>query len=243
MELPSRVSLGIQHPVPAVIHLPSRSYISKRVMPTIISKMSRISLRKLFKRTKERNAARLILFTWELLELILRHLDMRILLSQRVSSIWRDVIKNSRPLQQTLFFEPVEPTNVPSSARTRNPLIDQIFWPRFVNPLYTYPSFGKFFKYASIFKDSFNCPCASWRRMLLQQPPSSVVGIVEMFRHGVESRHTWYDQLLVKPRNDYLCMEAIYNPIKSQVLGPCRKNWIVGAGTSTPETQDRYLRE
>lgn len=243
MELPSRVSLGIQHLVPAVIHLPFRFYISKRVMPTITSKMSRISLRKLFKRTKKRDAAHLILFAWELLELMLRHLDMCILLSQRVSSIWRDVIKNSRPLQQTLFFEPVEPTNVHSSARTRNPLIDQIFWPRFVNPLYTYPSFRKFFKYASIFKDSLDRACASWYRMLLQQPPSSIIGIVEMLRHGVESKHTWSDQLLVKSRNDYLCMEALYNPIKSQVLGPCRENWIVGAGTSMPETQDRYLRE
>lgn len=227
--------------MPAVI---SRSYISKRVMPMITSKMSRISLRKSFKRPKKRITAHLVLFTWELLELILLHLDMRtLLLSQRVSSIWRDVIKNSRPLRQALFFEPVEPTDVPSSARTRNPLIDQIFWPRFVNPLYTYSSFRKFFKYASISKDSFNRPCASWRRMLLQQPPSSVIGIVEMFRHGVGSRHTWYEQLLVKPRNDYLRMEALYNLIKSQVLGPCRENWVVGAGKSTPKTQERYLRE
>jgi hypothetical protein len=48
-----------------------------------------------------------VFLTTELLEMILEFLPMRdLLLAQRVTSKWRDVINRSTRMQQTLFFQP-----------------------------------------------------------------------------------------------------------------------------------------
>lgn len=50
-----------------------------------------------------------VFLTTELLEMILEFLPMRdLLLAQRVTSKWRDVITRSTRMQQKLFFQPKE---------------------------------------------------------------------------------------------------------------------------------------
>lgn len=50
-----------------------------------------------------------VFLTTELLENVLRHLPMKdLLLAQRVSRKWSGVIKQSKELQQALFFVPQE---------------------------------------------------------------------------------------------------------------------------------------
>lgn len=59
------------------------------------------------------SAARAVLFTPELLEMILLHIDMKtLLLSQGVSKDWASIMASSLAIQQVLFFQPVK--GVPS---------------------------------------------------------------------------------------------------------------------------------
>ncbi|CEJ55305.1 hypothetical protein PMG11_01569 [Penicillium brasilianum] len=118
-------------------------------------------------------------FPTELLEAILSLVDIQtLLLAQRVSCQWANCIQESPQLQQTLFFQPA-PTTTP---RQQNPLLKSKF-------PYWFPaddhkscsiSFG-----AGDMQDFLESsethlrPEASWRRMLVQQPPILTLGWVE----------------------------------------------------------------
>ncbi|KAK4619530.1 hypothetical protein CLAFUW4_11690 [Fulvia fulva] len=71
------------------------------------------------------------LHTAELLELILTNLDPRtLLLAQRMSTYWRDLIINSPPLQKKLFLRPATTQELFSLAiappRNRRQAVDMI---------------------------------------------------------------------------------------------------------------------
>ncbi|RAK85101.1 hypothetical protein BO79DRAFT_132422, partial [Aspergillus costaricaensis CBS 115574] len=121
----------------------------------------------------------------ELLEMILLQLDMRTLLvsAQRVCRAWNTLIKDSSSLQTLLFFKPAaEPFPTELSAREMvedNPLLSYI-WHEFWR------------KRVSTSSVNFNLPPldpqrenvflraeASWRQMLLRQPPVSLMAVVE----------------------------------------------------------------
>lgn len=116
-----------------------------------------------------------VLCITELLELILLQLDMRTLLtSQRVCRKWSSLVRSSSKIQESLFFEPVLPGSVPT--KVQNPLLAEVFPPFFVETK------------GRIGMDSFDMikhpekqvsylrPEASWRRMLVQQPPAYRLG-------------------------------------------------------------------
>ncbi|KAJ5464754.1 uncharacterized protein N7458_000440 [Penicillium daleae] len=115
----------------------------------------------------------------ELLEAILTQVDMQtILLAQRVSRQWAKCIQGSSKIQQILFFQPA-PTSTP---RQQNPLLASKF-------PYWFPADGGN-SCATAFgagdmqdflesSDTYRRPEASWRRMLVQQPPIMAVGWVE----------------------------------------------------------------
>lgn len=70
-----------------------------------------------------KNSAYAVFYTTEILELILLNLPMRdLLLSQRVTPKWRNVIKANKKLQQTLFFEPADSSTVWRLTQTRDSL-------------------------------------------------------------------------------------------------------------------------
>ncbi|PYI34996.1 hypothetical protein BP00DRAFT_463002 [Aspergillus indologenus CBS 114.80] len=97
----------------------------------------------------------------ELVEQILLQMDMQtLLISTRVCYLWHDLISKSKAMQTSLFFQPAE--NTPQGERrTANPLIIQKIWPEYLGS-----------------SDTCHCeyyerPEASWRRMLLHQPPTA----------------------------------------------------------------------
>lgn len=122
------------------------------------------------------NAQSKCLSTPDILESIFAHLDPQTLLTtaQQTCRTWRGVIHESPSLQKALFFTPDE-----HPEKVQNPLLVQRF-----------PSFFGKTKWSSSLLSSLNMikkpgkleaylrPEASWRRMLVQQPPISVVGMI-----------------------------------------------------------------
>ncbi|KAF7377266.1 putative f-box domain protein [Mycena sanguinolenta] len=108
----------------------------------------------------------------ELLEQTLTHFPMRDLLvtAPLVSQMWHAVILTPT-LQRLLFFEPDT-----SSGRTENPLLVELFPPFFAPggpKRWTWPNFEAIKTMAwSKAPDAFRRPEASWRRMLVTQPPA-----------------------------------------------------------------------
>ncbi|RAH76003.1 hypothetical protein BO86DRAFT_405057 [Aspergillus japonicus CBS 114.51] len=97
----------------------------------------------------------------ELVEQILLQMDMQtLLISTRVCYLWHDLISKSQAMQTSLFFQPAE--NTPQGERrTINPLIIQKIWPEYLTSSNT------------CHREYYERPEASWRRMLLHQPPTA----------------------------------------------------------------------
>ncbi|KAB8202546.1 hypothetical protein BDV34DRAFT_215348 [Aspergillus parasiticus] len=121
---------------------------------------------------------------WEILHPILLNLDMRSLLhTQRVCHVWRDIITRSRPLQQALYFLPVEEHQVTGPDKRPghiNPLLKEILWPQ-LSWLATSARRIKSSERRRQAKErgipTLRSETASWRRMLIRQPPPITIGI------------------------------------------------------------------
>lgn len=138
----------------------------------------------------------------EILEHILSHLDLQTLLvsAQRVNREWATLIKNSPTLQACLFLVPDEQ----AVGKTPNPLLAKAFPFCFEHlklpPGATLPHISKTApdgpavimdnvsmadietfdssQYIIARKDAFTRDYASWRKMLIQQPPIRALGYV-----------------------------------------------------------------
>lgn len=152
----------------------------------------------------------------ELLELILLNLPMReLLLSQRVCRRWKDVITGSQALQRALYFLP-EPdvechspsfTGKPISSYFRpNRLLEDAFWNQFDIPpvsdesciphqkLRCYCSATvRLRTFAAEWHESMKYEEASWRRMLITQPPVCSVSVDSCFRIAPDYDDCWMD--------------------------------------------------
>lgn len=148
-------------------------------------------------RSLSRDAAfQAVFLTTELLEMILSHLPMKALpLDQRVCRKWRDVIQQNKRLQQKLFFQPREAdvcwelslfprhklARITPDEYNEKQETHYVFMSGSLNPLlFDYSKeYGllerandsgcEVFTFSSLppLKD----PQASWRRMLVTQPP------------------------------------------------------------------------
>ncbi|KAJ5458132.1 hypothetical protein N7475_009520 [Penicillium sp. IBT 31633x] len=174
----------------------------------------------------------------ELLENILLHTDMKTLLTsaQRVSLAWNTMIKTSARLQESLFFRASKSEVSDSSQRLRNPLLEDVLWAQF------------FLKQQEISKskiaDVSSFPLreperhklktylrkdASWKRMLLQQPPISSIGVLEI----VKRSDSTFTKLSVSPDSDFLRMGHIMTLLQGRsTLVPTRNKWILWSGRS-----------
>ncbi|KAF2652080.1 hypothetical protein K491DRAFT_719266 [Lophiostoma macrostomum CBS 122681] len=156
----------------------------------------------------------------ELLELILIQLRPRDLLlnAQRVSKHWKDMITTSPTLQRILFFRP---GSFPDASEWRlNPFLSTPFWPWFV-----------IYEHCDDLPDRKNIeslgwttrkglraflrPNASWRRMLVVQPPPRRLGItlvntVEQNRDTVYMGHLDFGGGELHERS--VRMGALYDP-------------------------------
>ena len=129
-----------------------------------------------------------VLQTPELLQETLLHLDMRTLLTaaQRVSRQWHELITTSPALQQTLYFAPITSASAPA---TQNPLLSELFpcWFREEESgrkdantskpvLIDRKTFSRLPMAEESRRHAFLYPKASWRHMLVRQPPVLTLG-------------------------------------------------------------------
>ncbi|KNG82004.1 hypothetical protein ANOM_009216 [Aspergillus nomiae NRRL 13137] len=132
----------------------------------------------------DRNSTTKALSLWEILHPILINLDMRTLLhAQRVCRLWHHITTKSRSLQKALFFLPVEERQATASDERRsqiNPLFREILWPQ----LSWLATCGRKLKYSERKRQAktrripiLRSENASWRRMLIRQPPPITIGI------------------------------------------------------------------
>ncbi|KAJ7187308.1 hypothetical protein C8R46DRAFT_1059433 [Mycena filopes] len=119
----------------------------------------------------------------ELLELILAHLPMRDLLvvAPRVSKGW-NAVTLTPTVQRALFLTP-DPTTL-STAPVRNPLLMEIFPPFFAAQAYRWSGAGTADPIMKMpwsrAPEAFRRADASWRRMLVMQPPAETLLVTEL---------------------------------------------------------------
>ncbi|RAH66335.1 uncharacterized protein BO66DRAFT_442134 [Aspergillus aculeatinus CBS 121060] len=107
----------------------------------------------------------------ELVVQILLQMDMQTLLvSTRVCYLWYDLINKSQALQAALFLQPAG-NNPQGEPRTANPLIIEKIWPEYLSRC-SGPSHKRYYER----------PEASWRRMLLHQPPTTKLCFLDYAR-------------------------------------------------------------
>lgn len=136
-----------------------------------------------------------VLSMLELLEAILLEVDLLTLLvsGQRVCQKWHALIHTSPSLQQALYFKPCTETanNQPMSSYTKShPLLIRNF-PNLLQQTWYLPEYALALDLARLptnKKESFLRKGASWRRMLLSQPPMNVLRLASLT--GVRYRST-----------------------------------------------------
>lgn len=128
------------------------------------------------KRTTSTSAAESVLKTPELLELVLAHFDQAELMdAQRVCRRWKDIISSSLPLRRMLYLSPtlkVDERIPVDNAWLKSRFPDLGIYLLQGNPKWR-PKYIKALGAADFEKvgDNFYEPNASWRDMLLTQPP------------------------------------------------------------------------
>jgi len=138
------------------------------------------------------SAAAKVLGTPELLEMILLHCTMQELLPlQRTSRHFRDIILSSAPLRRKLFLS--EALHEDKNQQTDNPYLKERF-PKLGtyllqgNPKWR-PKFIKALAEEDVLRlgpEFFRCETATWRNMLLTQPPVKEVVVYAGFEDGVK---------------------------------------------------------
>ncbi|KAF9883258.1 hypothetical protein FE257_003814 [Aspergillus nanangensis] len=142
-----------------------------------------------------------VLATPEILEMILLELDLRTLLTaaQRVSHTWVRIIKGSPSLQKALFYQSTQTKTTTPDAIFYNPLLmdafPSVFPPSMLPPRGSAStfSFGRLKMFRTPEKmDPFLRQEASWRRMLVQQPPAQSVVIFQRVHAQTSDYHRQY---------------------------------------------------
>ncbi|PYI00771.1 hypothetical protein BO78DRAFT_269313, partial [Aspergillus sclerotiicarbonarius CBS 121057] len=154
----------------------------------------------------------------EILEEILLHLDpTTLLLSQRVSTNWHTLIQDSPRCQTALFFKP----SSPGSPRILNPFITSPLWPHLLRDRRPPPPTPK--RYSQMKPERthiFMRPEASWREMLIQQPPALCVGIVEThFENRMAVRLT---ETVFQPGGEVIRLKHVEGAVEDGILVPAK---------------------
>ncbi|KAI9376177.1 hypothetical protein BJX61DRAFT_539039 [Aspergillus egyptiacus] len=129
----------------------------------------------------------------ELLESILLLVDIQTLLTsaQRVSRHWHAVIQASPRLQARLFLSPASypvytdtdtDTDAATDTHTENPYLTRIWTHVFLpatSSSFSFRSENETADTSPGIEKPYLHPTATWRRMLIQQPPSQRIGLLE----------------------------------------------------------------
>lgn len=149
----------------------------------------------------------------ELWESILLRVDLRTLLTSatRVCRAWTTLIQDSTALQQTLFFAP--DTRVRSDEESHNSLLVDAFPSVFSKHQKKEDDFQFTIQSWDFIKHpekqlAYMRPEASWRRMLVQQPPIYKIGI-------------WIEQFATIPNTTYYEILVNWIPPILQLVETC----------------------
>ncbi|GKZ19897.1 hypothetical protein AbraIFM66951_007728 [Aspergillus brasiliensis] len=170
------------------------------------------------------NSPQAVLSVRSILERILLDLDMRTLLTSalRVNRFWNFVISGSRHLQEALFLQPAKSRSCGSQEKIINPLLAEAFPGIFQRNNIIFPEHADSkltFDTLDMVKDPNRTEVymredASWRRMLVQQPPARELGIVSYcgdktgFRERCEIQKV--SETGLEPPDDGLRMELLF---------------------------------
>ena len=181
-----------------------------------------------------------VLGTPELLEHICTHLDIRTLLTaaQRVNRQWHAIITNSPWLQRFMFLQPHSAGNAETMA---NPLLREAFPPWYVGkPRCSYKrGFDReAFSNLPMCKEPsrmrrFMHPKASWRRMLLTQPPTTKLGVWKSDQEAGCMPDFWFKVLEF---NDGLRMGKLYDLSQGWVGTPFLAMFAIYWDSKDPDT-------
>lgn len=176
------------------------------------------------------NRAHRLFYLPEMLEAILLNLDMHtLLMSARVCYTWNDLIKNSRKIQQALFYIPVDPL-APGQRSVKNPLVVKKIWFDFIRrriAACTRPAgficMRQMPPVTEELERVYSRPEASWRRMLLQQPPNSTLYFWNPEDPNIPYTHVpkkIYTHAKWAPNGDYIRMEHVAHCVDTGVFSP-----------------------
>ncbi|KAF7155439.1 hypothetical protein CNMCM5623_007510 [Aspergillus felis] len=201
---------------------------------------------------------RLVLSTPELLEYVLLYLDAQSLLTsaERVCRSWTRLIQTSPRLQQALFFKPIPPEQCrekllnPLLARHFTGLLPASMDPSGVRDCNLRHAWSK----QSDGRQKFFRREASWRRMLVQQPPASLAYVKVSRPRGDLIYKRYYLPCNVSPTthliNDQVRMDLIglrmnmlYDLVLESCFGSLRRHWICWEGHMPLEFPGYILTE
>ncbi|OJJ35563.1 hypothetical protein ASPWEDRAFT_28185 [Aspergillus wentii DTO 134E9] len=148
--------------------------------------------------------------------------------AQQVSHHWHALIQQSEKLQIALFFKPNKKKHRwGSRKRILNPLIKANLWPGFfLKELHTRPRWQyciekEYFTLINPQKEhAYLRQEASWRRMLMYQPPTSHVAIIELETTRPSPEYT---QIFLQPKDgDFLRLGNLNTGINYCGMAPCQ---------------------
>ncbi|PWY91897.1 hypothetical protein BO94DRAFT_461505 [Aspergillus sclerotioniger CBS 115572] len=192
-----------------------------------------------------------VLFTPELLEMILLQLDLRTLVAsaQRVCRAWNGLIQGSSSLQEALFLKPIKKHKNNLTENTINPLLAEAFPAIFLQNEALFPRNKNEFTLADLDmirnpekKAAYLRPEASWRRMLIQQPPAFKLGIFcwsgSPFGYGIDyemqqlkDTQQWHDgirmEMLFEPLIFHSSLVPTFSPASIYWWGECSSSTIL----------------
>lgn len=184
----------------------------------------------------------------ELLEMILLQIDTRTLLvsGQRVCRLWHEVIRNSSNLQAALFFQPIKQSSATSGMKhIQNTLLAEKLWPEFLHSNIQsawdkWPD--KWSKSLPTMKrkreEAYIRPQASWRRMLLHQPPQFHFACFGLEGTSLPVRIPEFKTIIIPEEDRLVRTEDIVRVIQSGLLIPCQAPWTFAMTKSCESSPD-----
>ncbi|KAE8349094.1 hypothetical protein BDV28DRAFT_160783 [Aspergillus coremiiformis] len=155
----------------------------------------------------------------EILEHILSQTEPQTLLTtaQQVCQTWHTLIQTSTLLQETLFFKPTKAPQQQKPKRTRNPFLATKIWPDlFRKRPHSQPHHHSTnYHYAlppadPTKEDLYLRPEASWRRMLVQQPPTSSIGVFVLDRKWISCDEDLSPVRIFEAEVEYLTLAHLH---------------------------------
>ncbi|KAA8642797.1 uncharacterized protein ATNIH1004_009549 [Aspergillus tanneri] len=168
-----------------------------------------------------------IFYIVEILEEILLQTEIRTLLisATTVCHFWRNVIQGSSDLQATLFFKPSKKRR----RRNQNPFIQTDLWPDVFLRRHSMspnrPSHDEIDMYPIMDPNKENAYLrneASWRRMLLYQPPTPYIAVLRCHYSTSGMLPLEVRYYFLCETTEFLCLEHLHNSVENGKLLPCK---------------------